>query len=63
MIKSEIDRYLKAGRVSMSLLKIGLYLFVVILPLLIAFAWKPGTDHPFVRSSPDRKIRMPLLPV
>ena len=49
MIKNEIDLYLKAGRVSMGLLKIGLYLFVVILPLLIAFAWKPGTDHPFVQ--------------
>jgi len=49
MIKNETDQYLKAGRTAASLLRIGLYLFFLILPLLVAFAMKPGTDHPFVQ--------------
>jgi len=49
MIKNETDQYLKAGSVPASLLRIGLYLFVLILPLLVAFATKPRTDHPFVQ--------------
>lgn len=48
-IQYETDQYLKAGRASASLLRIGLYLFILILPLLVALAAKPKTDHPFVQ--------------
>lgn len=49
MIQYETDQYLKAGRAPASLLRIGLYLLVLILPLLVALATKSSTDHPLVQ--------------
>lgn len=49
MMKYKADQYLLAGRAPASLLKIGLYMLVLILPLLVALVTKPRTDHPFVQ--------------
>jgi len=49
MIKHETDQFIKAGRMPASLLRIGLYLFVLIVPLVVAIVSQPGTDHPFVQ--------------
>ena len=49
MIKHETDQFLKAGRTPASLLRIGLYLFVLIVPLVVAIASQPRTDHPFIQ--------------